>query len=104
MFQPIETVPAQVVNAFIAVEDKAFYQHGGIAFDGIIRALRDNVVQKIEGRTGPLVGASTITQQVAKNFLLTSDQTWDRKIRELLLALKIESTFSKEKNSGIIFE
>ncbi len=97
LFQPIETVPAQVVNAFIAVEDKAFYSHGGIAFDGIIRALRDNVVQKIEGRSGPLVGASTITQQVAKNFLLTSDQTWDRKIRELLLALKIESTFSKEK-------
>lgn len=97
LFQPIETVPLQVVNAFIAVEDKAFYNHGGIAFDGIIRALRDNVVQKIEGRSGPLVGASTITQQVAKNFLLTSDQTWDRKIRELLLALKIESTFSKEK-------
>ncbi|MCF6302679.1 MAG: transglycosylase domain-containing protein [Devosiaceae bacterium] len=97
LFQPIETVPLQVVNAFIAVEDKAFYQHGGISFEGILRAVRDNVLQRIEGGNGPLVGASTITQQVAKNFLLTSEQTWDRKIRELLLALKIESTFSKDK-------
>ncbi len=97
LFQPIETVPAQVINAFVAVEDKAFFTHGGIAYDGVVRALRDNILQKIGGRSGPLVGASTITQQVAKNFLLTNEQTWDRKIREALLALKIESTFSKEK-------
>ncbi len=97
LFQPVETIPLQVVNAFIAVEDKAFYEHGGISFEGILRAARDNILNRIEGRTGPLVGASTITQQVAKNFLLTSEQTWDRKIRELLLALKIESTFSKDK-------
>ncbi len=97
LFQPIETVPRQVINAFVAVEDKDFFTHGGIAIEGIIRAVRDNLLQKIEGRTGPLVGASTITQQVAKNFLLTRAQTWDRKIREVLLALKIESTFSKYK-------
>ncbi|HHS82358.1 MAG TPA: penicillin-binding protein 1A, partial [Devosia sp.] len=97
LFQPIETVPKQVINAFVAVEDKDFFTHGGIAIEGIIRAVRDNLLQKIEGRTGPLVGASTITQQVAKNFLLTRAQTWDRKIREVLLALKIESTFSKYK-------
>ncbi len=97
LFQPIETVPDMVVNAFIAVEDKAFFEHGGISYEGIIRAVRDNLLQVIEGRSGPLVGASTITQQVAKNFLLTREQTWDRKIREALLALRIEATFSKYK-------
>lgn len=97
LFQPIETIPDLVTAAFIAVEDKDFYTHGGISPEGIIRAARDNVLGAIEGDDGPLVGASTITQQVAKNFLLTSDQTWDRKIREILLAFKIEDTFSKDK-------
>ncbi len=97
LFQPIETVPPLVVQAFISIEDKDFFTHGGIAFDGVMRAVRDNILRLIEGGGGPLVGASTITQQVAKNFLLTSEQTWDRKIREALLALKIEATFSKEK-------
>lgn len=97
LFQPIETIPPLLVEAFLSAEDKNFFSHSGIAYDGIIRALRNNVIQRIEGRSGPLSGASTITQQVAKNFLLTSEQTWDRKIREALLALRIESTFSKEK-------
>ncbi len=97
LFQPIETIPDFVIASFIAVEDKDFYTHGGISPEGIIRAARDNVLGAIEGDDGPLVGASTITQQVAKNFLLTSDQTWDRKIREILLAFKIEDTFSKDK-------
>ncbi len=97
LFQPIETVPKRVVEAFISIEDKNFFTHGGIAFDGILRALRDNFLRQISGKGGPLVGASTITQQVAKNFLLTRAQTWDRKIREALLAIKIEKTFSKEK-------
>jgi len=95
LFQPIETVPAMVVNAFVAVEDKNFFTHGGIAFDGIARAVRDNVLRTIDGGNGPLVGASTITQQVARNFLLTREQTWDRKIREALLAIRIEETFNK---------
>ena len=56
----------------------------------MIRAVRDNVMAAVEGRSGNLVGASTITQQVAKNFLLTSEQTWDRKIQEAMLALRIE--------------
>ena len=73
LFQPIETVPKRVVEAFISIEDKNFFTHGGIAFDSIIRALRDNFMRKIEGKGGPLVGASTITQQVAKNFLLTRE-------------------------------
>jgi len=97
LFQPIDTVPEQVIQAFVSIEDKNFFTHGGIAIDGIIRAARDNIVRQIGGKGGPLVGASTITQQVAKNFLLTRKQTWDRKIREILLALKIESAFSKKK-------
>jgi penicillin-binding protein 1A len=97
LFQPIETIPPLVINAFISAEDKDFYNHGGIDLSGVIRALRDNVMAKLEGSGGPLVGASTITQQVAKNFLLSSEQTWDRKIQEALLALRIEGTFSKDK-------
>ncbi|WP_417308873.1 penicillin-binding protein 1A [Devosia sp.] len=97
LFQPIETVPALVINAFISAEDKDFYSHGGIAVDGVIRALRDNIMARIEGNRSIQGGGSTITQQVAKNFLLTSEQTWDRKIQEAILALRIESTFSKDK-------
>ena len=91
LFQPVETIPPMVVNAFVSVEDKDFYSHGGLALDGIVRAMRDNIQKKLDGSTGPLVGASTITQQVARNFLLTLDQTWDRKIREMLLAIRIEA-------------
>ncbi|WP_029040063.1 penicillin-binding protein 1A [Cucumibacter marinus] len=97
LFQPIETIPDTVREAFLSAEDKNFYGHGGIAIEGILRAVRDNVEQVLNGTRGPLKGASTITQQVAKNFLLTSDQTYERKIREVLLALRIESTFSKDK-------
>ena len=97
IFQPIETIPPLVVEAFLSAEDKDFYNHPGIDFAGVIRAVRDNVLQRIEGGSGPLVGASTITQQVAKNFLLSSEQTWDRKIVEAILALRIEATFSKDK-------
>jgi len=97
LFQPIETIPPLVINAFISAEDKDFYKHGGLAFDGIIRALRDNILAKMDGSDAIQGGGSTITQQVAKNFLLTSEQTWDRKIQEAILALRIEDTFSKDK-------
>jgi len=97
LFQPIETMPPMLIEAFISAEDKDFYSHHGIAVDGIVRALRDNVMAKIDGGSGPLAGASTITQQVAKNFLLSTEQTWDRKIKEAILAVRIESTFSKDK-------
>ncbi|GHA12077.1 penicillin-binding protein [Devosia pacifica] len=96
LFQPIETVPPLVVDAFLSAEDKDFYSHNGIALDGVVRAARDNIIEMMNDGNGPLVGASTITQQVAKNFLLSSDQTWDRKIREALLALRIESAFTKD--------
>ncbi len=96
LFQPIETVPELVIQAFLSAEDKNFYKHGGLAFDGILRAIRDNIMNRLEGRNTRLVGASTITQQVAKNFLLSSEQTFTRKIKEAILALRIESTFSKD--------
>ncbi|MBE7731521.1 penicillin-binding protein 1A [Devosia faecipullorum] len=97
LFQPVETVPPLVLEAFLSAEDKDFYAHNGIAIDGIIRALRDNVLARMDGNNSIQGGGSSITQQVAKNFLLTSEQTWDRKIQEAVLALRIESTFSKDK-------
>ena len=97
LFQPVETIPPLVVDAFLSAEDKDFFNHNGIAIDGVIRALRDNVLARMDGNNSIQGGGSSITQQVAKNFLLTSEQTWDRKIQEAVLALRIESTFSKEK-------
>jgi penicillin-binding protein 1A len=95
LYIPIQAVPKLVIHAFIAVEDKNFYEHGGIDFSGIARAAMVYVQQYGSGRRPQ--GASTITQQVAKNFLLTNELSWTRKIKEALLAMKIERTFSKEK-------
>lgn len=97
LFQPIETVPPLLVHAFLSAEDKDFFSHNGIAIDGVVRALRDNALARLDGNNSIQGGGSSITQQVAKNFLLTSEQTWDRKIQEAVLALRIESTFSKDK-------
>lgn len=97
LFQPIETVPPLLVHAFLSAEDKDFYSHNGIAIDGIVRALRDNLLARMDGNSSIQGGGSSITQQVAKNFLLTSEQTWDRKIQEAILAIRIESTFTKDK-------
>lgn len=95
LYLPIQAIPKSVVNAFIAAEDKNFYEHNGIDFTGIARALVVQVQNYGRGRRPQ--GASTITQQVAKNFLLTNELSYSRKIKEALLALKIERTFSKEK-------
>jgi penicillin-binding protein 1A len=97
LFQPIETIPPVVIDAFLSAEDKDFYNHNGIAFDGVMRAVRDNLSAYLAGNRSIQGGGSSITQQVAKNFLLSFEQTWDRKIQEALLALRIESTFSKDK-------
>ena len=97
LFQPIETIPPQLIHAFISAEDKDFYSHHGISIDGVVRALRDNVLARANGDDSIQGGGSTITQQVAKNFLLNSEQTWDRKIQEAILAIRIDSTFSKDK-------
>ncbi|MHA1522911.1 MAG: penicillin-binding protein 1A [Alphaproteobacteria bacterium] len=95
LFIPINAVPKMVVQAFISAEDKNFFEHGGVSLQGILRAIGTNLKNLGAGRR--LVGASTITQQVAKNFLLTNQQTLIRKLKEALLALKIEETFSKDK-------
>jgi penicillin-binding protein 1A len=95
VFIPYEAIPKQLINAFIVTEDKNFFKHDGIDFKGISRATFTNIKNIISGKR--LVGASTITQQVAKNFLLTNEVSIDRKIKEALLALRIERTLSKEK-------
>ena len=84
-----------VINAFLAAEDKNFYEHNGLDFQGIMRAGVLYLQTYGSGRRPQ--GASTITQQVAKNFLLTNEVSLQRKIKEALLALKIERTYSKEK-------
>lgn len=91
LYLPIETIPKQLINAFLSAEDKNFYRHRGIDPEGIVRAIVTNLT------SGATQGASTITQQVAKNFLLTSEQTYDRKIREALIALRMEATFTKDR-------
>ncbi len=95
LFLPIQAVPVTVIQAFMSAEDKNFFQHGGIDLSGIARAVWTNVENF--GRNVRPQGASTITQQVAKNFLLTNETTVNRKIKEALLAVRIEQTFSKEK-------
>ena len=95
LYIPIQAIPKRVVNAFVAAEDKNFYEHPGLDISGIARAGL-LYVQNI-GRNRRPQGASTITQQVAKNFLLTTEVSFERKIKEALLALKIERTYSKEK-------
>jgi penicillin-binding protein 1A len=95
LYIPIQAVPKRVINAFLAAEDKNFYEHGGLDFTGIARAAF-NYVQNFGSNRHPQ-GASTITQQVAKNFLLSNEVSFTRKIKEALLALKIERTYSKDK-------
>ena len=95
LYIPIQAVPKLVINAFLAAEDKNFYEHGGLDFTGIARAAL-NYVQNFGSGRHPQ-GASTITQQVAKNFLLSNEVSFSRKIKEALLALKIERTYSKDK-------
>ncbi|HWM48936.1 MAG TPA: penicillin-binding protein 1A [Xanthobacteraceae bacterium] len=95
LYLPIQAVPKLVTNAFIAAEDKNFYEHGGLDFQGIMRA-GVLYLQNLGTNRRPQ-GASTITQQVAKNFLLTNEVSFERKIKEALLALKIERTYPKDK-------
>src|SRR5215204_570668 len=95
LYLPIQAVPKPVVNASLAAEDKNFYEHGGLDFGGIIRAAW-LYAQNIGSKRRPQ-GASTITQQVAKNFLLTNELSFDRKIKEALLAMRLERTYSKDK-------
>ncbi|WP_262298124.1 penicillin-binding protein 1A [Microvirga sesbaniae] len=93
LYLPLAAVPQRIVAAFLSAEDRHFYEHNGIDPKGIGRALLANLV----GNAGRPQGASTITQQVAKNLLLSREQTYSRKLKEILLAFRIEQTFSKDR-------
>jgi penicillin-binding protein 1A len=95
LYLPIQAVPKSVINAFLAAEDKSFYEHGGLDFYGMARA--GILYAQNYGSNRRPQGASTITQQVAKNFLLTNEVSFTRKIKEALLAMRIERTYSKDK-------
>lgn len=95
VFIDFADMPPQLVNAFVAAEDQNFWTHPGIDIQGITRAVINNTLGAIGFHTN-FSGASTITQQVAKNFFLTSERTLSRKIKEAILALRLERTFSKQ--------
>ncbi|WP_206378279.1 penicillin-binding protein 1A [Sneathiella limimaris] len=95
LFVPINAIPRKVKQAFIAAEDQNFYNHIGIDFLGIFRAIGVNVKNLGSGRR--LVGASTITQQVAKNMLLTNEVSYERKAKEAILAIRIDRSLSKDR-------
>lgn len=95
IFVPINAIPKRLINAFIAAEDKNFYSHPGIDVVSIVRAAVKNVTNI--GKNRSLVGGSTITQQVVKNFLLTNEKSFERKIKEAILAFRITQAFPKDK-------
>lgn len=95
IFVPLVAMPKRVVQAFLAAEDKNFYDHIGIDPLGVARAIVVNI--KNLGKDRRMVGASTITQQVAKNFLLTNEVSWKRKVKEAILALRIEKALPKKR-------
>jgi penicillin-binding protein 1A len=93
LYIPVQAVPKQVIGAFLSAEDKNFYRHSGVDPEGLVRA----VVMNFKGGGKRQQGASTITQQVAKNFLVGSERSYERKIREALIALRIETAYSKDR-------
>ena len=95
LYLPIQAVPDLMKAAFLSAEDKSFYEHGGVDIPSIVRAAVVNLRNSGSGKRP--VGASTITQQVAKNFLLSNEISYERKIKEALLALRIEQAYSKDK-------
>ena len=106
IFVPINTIPKLLIAAYLSAEDKRFYEHGGIDIYGLTRAVVSNVKKLVSGSKKRPQGASTITQQVAKNFLLEDlvnkkhKTKWDeytRKLKEAILAIRIEKAFSKDR-------
>ncbi|MDA8230978.1 MAG: penicillin-binding protein 1A [Magnetospirillum sp.] len=96
IFVPLTAIPQRVKDAFLAAEDKDFYTHPGVDPMGVLRAMVINLRNKGLGSDRRPVGASTITQQVAKNFLLTNEVSLERKIKEAILAFRIERAFTKD--------
>ena len=95
IFVPYKAISEKVINSFLSAEDKNFFYHPGVDAKGVLRAVVNNISNIIASRR--LEGASTITQQVAKNFLLTNEVSLNRKIKEAILAFRIERALSKER-------
>tara|TARA_Y100001970_G_scaffold108692_1_gene135864 strand:+ start:8659 stop:10995 length:2337 start_codon:yes stop_codon:yes gene_type:complete len=95
IFVPFNSIPTLVVNSFLSAEDKNFFKHPGVDAKGVLRAIVNNISNIFASRR--LEGASTITQQVAKNFLLSNEVSIDRKLKEAILAFRIERALSKER-------
>tara|TARA_B100001248_G_scaffold255302_1_gene234838 strand:+ start:268 stop:2526 length:2259 start_codon:yes stop_codon:yes gene_type:complete len=95
LFIPYESIPEKVINSFLSAEDKNFFRHPGIDAKGILRAFLKNIKNISQNKR--LEGASTITQQVAKNFLLTNEVSMKRKIKEAILAFRIERAYDKKR-------
>jgi len=95
IFVPYRSIPQNVINAFLSAEDKNFFSHPGVDAKGVLRAIINNIKNIMTSKR--LEGASTITQQVAKNFLLTNEVSLNRKIKEAILAFRIERALSKER-------
>tara|TARA_B100000686_G_scaffold258622_1_gene270928 strand:+ start:274 stop:2616 length:2343 start_codon:yes stop_codon:yes gene_type:complete len=95
IFVPFRAIPSIVIDAFLSAEDKNFFNHPGVDAKGVIRATKNNIYNILNSKR--LEGASTITQQVAKNFLLSNEVSVDRKIKEAILAFRIERALTKER-------
>ncbi|MDB9744673.1 penicillin-binding protein 1A [Pelagibacteraceae bacterium] len=95
LFVPFESIPDRVINSFLSAEDKNFFNHPGVDAKGILRAIIKNIKNISQNKR--LEGASTITQQVAKNFLLTNEVSMKRKVKEAILAFRIERAYTKER-------
>ena len=95
LFVPYDSIPEKVINSFLSAEDKNFFNHPGVDAKGILRAIIKNLKNISQNKR--LEGASTITQQVAKNFLLNNEVSMKRKIKEAILAFRIERAYSKER-------
>ncbi|MCK5911995.1 MAG: transglycosylase domain-containing protein, partial [Caulobacter sp.] len=94
IFIPYDQIPPQLAQAFLAAEDRNFFQHGGVDVGGLSRAMNKNIGNAVRGL--PVQGGSTFTQQVAKNVLLTSDATVGRKFKEAILAHRLEQSLTKQ--------
>ena len=94
VFVPVTEMPQPLIAPFLSAEDKDFYHHPGVDFKALLRAVMTNIVNIGTGRRP--IGASTITQQVAKNFLLSNEVSIERKIKEAILAIRMERAFSKD--------
>ena len=95
IFVPYSSIPDKIINAFLSAEDKNFFFHPGVDAKGVLRAVKNNISNLLSSKR--LEGASTITQQVAKNFLLSNEVSINRKIKEAILAFRIERALSKER-------